>query len=59
MNVRYVAEGLRELSDIRAEMPGASEEKIKVQGNAPEDGCMQQMEIEEIVEQIIKRLRSM
>lgn len=48
-----------ELSDIRAEMPGASEEKIKVQGNAPEDGCMQQMEIEEIVEQIIKRLRSM
>ena len=40
-------------------MRGGAEEIVKVQGNAKEDGCMQQMEIEEIVEQIIKRLRSM
>ena len=59
MNVRYVAEGLRELSDIRAEMPGAPEKNIRVPGNIAEGGWIQEPDIEEIVEQIIKRLRSM
>ena len=59
MNVRYVEEGLRELSDIRAEMPGAPEKNIRVPGNIAEGGWIQEPDIEEIVEQIIKRLRSM